>query len=138
MQLTPNFSLKEFRQHSYHGFGAVDVPTDYRPNIKDLCIHVLQPVRDKIQRPITITSGYRSPAYNRAVGGVWGSQHCWGRAADITTAGIPPTRLARIILDMYNADDIPLLGGLGTYKTFVHVDIRPKRNNRLARWGLKL
>lgn len=46
---------------------------------------VLDPIREKWKKPITVTSGYRCKDLNKAVGGVSTSQHCKGEAADITT-----------------------------------------------------
>lgn len=51
-------------------------------NLTLLAVHVLQPLRNKMGA-ITISSGYRSPQLNRAVGGVSTSQHVKGQAADI-------------------------------------------------------
>jgi hypothetical protein len=48
-----------------------------------LCENVLQPLRDKYGKSINITSGYRSPKLNKAIGGSSTSQHCYGQAADI-------------------------------------------------------
>ena len=52
-------------------------------NLQHLCIHVLQPLRDAIGRPVYITSGYRSAKLNARVGGVPNSYHLRGLAADI-------------------------------------------------------
>ncbi|MBR5035695.1 MAG: peptidase M15, partial [Prevotella sp.] len=52
-------------------------------NLQNLCIHVLQPLRDAIGRPVYITSGYRSAKLNAKVGGVPNSRHLLGKAADI-------------------------------------------------------
>ena len=52
-------------------------------NLKALCMEVLQPLRDYLGKPVVISSGYRSEDVNRAVGGVKGSQHLKGEAADI-------------------------------------------------------
>ena len=53
-------------------------------NLKNLVDHVLDPLRVKYGKPITINSGYRSLKVNKKVGGVNTSQHCKGEAADIT------------------------------------------------------
>ena len=53
-------------------------------NLKNLVDHVLDPLRVKYGKPITINSGYRSLKVNKKVGGVSTSQHCKGEAADIT------------------------------------------------------
>ena len=52
-------------------------------NLKALCMEVLQPLRDYLGKPVVISSGYRSEEVNRMVGGVKGSQHLRGAAADI-------------------------------------------------------
>ena len=52
-------------------------------NLRALCIEVLQPLRDYLGKPVVISSGYRSTELNKAVGGVRGSQHLRGEAADI-------------------------------------------------------
>ena len=52
-------------------------------NLKALCMEILQPLRDYLEKPVVISSGYRSEEVNRMVGGVKGSQHLKGEAADI-------------------------------------------------------
>ncbi len=66
-------------------------------------------------RPLRIVSGYRSPAYNRAVGGAPNSQHMFGRAADI------PLGYATV----RQATDVGFRG-IGFQHDFaIHVDVRP-------------
>ena len=55
---------------------------------------LLQKIRDHFGRPVVITSGYRTAAHNKAVGGAAYSQHLYGRAADIRVQGIPVEQLA--------------------------------------------
>ena len=52
-------------------------------NLKALCMEVLQPLRDYLGKLVVISSGYRCPELNKAVGGVKNSQHMKGEAADI-------------------------------------------------------
>ena len=52
-------------------------------------VQVLQAIRDHFGAPVVITSGYRTAAHNRAVGGAVYSQHQYGRAADIRVSGVP-------------------------------------------------
>jgi hypothetical protein len=56
-------------------------------NLCALVHHVLQPLRDAMNEPIKIGSGFRSPALNKAVGGVGNSQHMKGQAADLCIDG---------------------------------------------------
>lgn len=56
-------------------------------NAKHLCTEVLDRIREYYKAPILISSGFRAPAVNVAVGGSGTSQHCKGEAADFTIAG---------------------------------------------------
>ena len=78
----------------------------------------LERLRLRIGRPINISSGYRCPDHNRAVGGVWNSQHVKGTAADIYVDGMGVRELANICKQIFD--------GVGTYVDdgFVHVDMR--------------
>lgn len=59
-------------------------------------VQLLQDIRDHFGAPVVITSGYRTAAHNKAVGGAPYSQHCYGRAADIRVAGVPVEQLCRL------------------------------------------
>ena len=62
---------------------------------------LLDPIRRRYGAPIIVTSGYRCPALNTAVGGVANSHHIVGCAADITTGNIENnTMLFALIIDM--------------------------------------
>ena len=64
-----------------------------KPNIQQmvtlvyLCAYILEPLRVAMKEPIKIGSGFRSPALNKAVGGVSNSQHLKGQAADLCIDG---------------------------------------------------
>lgn len=60
-------------------------PADVKKALEALVNNILDPLREKWGKPITIDSGYRSKALNAAVGGVESSQHRKGEAADINT-----------------------------------------------------
>lgn len=53
----------------------------------DLIHYVLQPIRDKISKPIVISSGFRNAEVNKLVGGANNSQHLKGQAVDFTIPG---------------------------------------------------
>jgi len=63
-----------------------------------LCAAVLDPLRRFIARPIRVTSAYRSPKVNAAVGGASSSQHLRGEAADIKVDGLEPEAVATAIV----------------------------------------
>ena len=109
MKLTKNFTYEEMIASST----AKRLKIDNTPSVKELanlrklCQEVLQPIRDKYGKTITVTSGYRCPKLNRAVGGSTTSQHVFGQAADITL-GTPALKkmLFNLILDMMNKKQI--------------------------------
>lgn len=86
MKLSKNFTLKEMTRSVTAKRRDIDNTPDEQQieNLAELCEKVLQPLRD-LMGPIVITSGYRSPALNTAIGGSATSQHCAikGAAADI-------------------------------------------------------
>lgn len=74
-------------------------------------------------RPILVSSGYRCEKHNKNVGGAKNSYHMKGKACDIRVNG----NMAEL---QKMADRIFSNGGVGIYKTFVHVDTGPKRRWR--------
>ena len=66
-------------------------------NLQNLCIHVLQPLRDTLGAPVYINSGYRSKRLNAKVGGVPNSRHLLGKAADIHCDNLD---YAKVIFDI--------------------------------------
>lgn len=68
---------------------------------------------------LVINSGYRSPAHNKKVGGASGSQHLYGKAADIVVRGVSASKV-------YAAAD-KIFNGVGKYANFTHVDTRAKK-----------
>jgi len=101
MNLSANFSLKELtRSDTATRLGIDNTPDEEAiDNLKTLCDKVLQPVRDHFGKSVTVNSGYRSPATNKATGGSSTSDHCKGQAADIEISGVPNAELAQWIMD---------------------------------------
>ena len=85
MKLSKNFSLEELVfSITANNHGINNTPNaEVKAALKRLAVEVLQPIRDAWGQPIVVTSGYRCPKLNAAVGGVKGSQHLLGQAADI-------------------------------------------------------
>ena len=83
MNITKNFTLKELTKTNT---GITNQPNKQEMQaLIALSGKVLQPLRDIYGKPITVNSGFRSYAVNKAVGGAKGSQHSKGEAADLTT-----------------------------------------------------
>lgn len=123
MQLTPNFNSVEFACHD-----GSQVPEKLMPNLKVLAQN-LQVLRNELGCSISITSGYRSPAHNKAVGGKSKSYHMEAMAADIVSRKHTPAQL-RVIIERLISQGKMKQGGLGAYKTFTHYDVRGVK----ARW----
>ena len=87
MNLSKNFTLSEMIASSTAAKrGIKNIPDKGQiENLGKLCREVLQPVRDKINCPLIVTSGFRSPVLNHIVGGSATSQHLRGEAADIVS-----------------------------------------------------
>lgn len=111
--LSPHFSSHEFRCKD-----GSEHPIDCRL----LCM--LEAVRAYFDKPVSVTSGYRSPDWNAKVGGAAASRHLTGEAADIQVSGVAPKAVYAW------ADRYFPTGGIGLYKAWVHIDCRPVR----ARW----
>ena len=100
---------------------------------------MLDPAREKLGMPVTVNSGYRCKEHNLAVGGVRGSQHLQGEAADIAPAGFKfqdsrfkaeLERLKQIIIENGRFDQ------LIDYGTFLHVSWKrfgPNRKQKLKK-----
>lgn len=79
------FTFAEFERSDTARRRKIDntIPEDIKPNIVALVDNVLDPLRTMWGKPLIVTSGYRCPALNKAVGGSKTSQHMSGQAADI-------------------------------------------------------
>ena len=104
MKLSKNFVLSEFtKSQAAERLGIDNTPSQVVVNnLKLLVSNVLQPVRDHYGRTMVVSSGYRSPALNKAVGGAKTSDHMTGCAADIEIPGI-----ANYDLAVYIRDNLP-------------------------------
>jgi len=134
MQLSKHFKLEEFTK----SMTATRKGIDNTPgageikNLENLCYEILEPLRAKFDKPITITSGYRSPSLSEAIGSKSTSQHCKGMASDLEIFGIPNIQVAywiknncdfdQLILEFYSPDD-PAAG-------WVHISYNEKGANR--------
>jgi hypothetical protein len=115
-RLSPNFTVRELVSS---GGRASDVA-----RISPALVRALQAVRDHAGRAVSITSGYRSWAVNKALYEARGqapthSRHCSGQAADIKVSGLDGLELAKLAVDAVGAD---LAIGIG--RDFVHLDVR--------------
>lgn len=87
MRLTEHFTYEEMTNSpTAKRLGLSNAPdAESLDNLKKLCEDVLEPLRAHWGKPIIVTSGYRAPSVNKAVGGAKNSDHMFGAAADIRT-----------------------------------------------------
>ena len=135
MQLSKHFKLAEFTKSQIaarNGINNTPHSGDVK-NLENLCYEILEPCRAKFdEKPVIITSGFRSLEVNRKLGSSDSSQHTKGQACDFEIAGIPNIKVAywlqancdydQLILEFYKPDD----GQAG----WIHVSYNEKGANR--------
>ena len=117
IRISPHFLLCEF-----------ECPCCHRVKLDARLIEVLEKVRAHIGKSVQVTSGYRCPEHNKAIGGAKDSDHLYGWAADIVVKGMAPEELVEVAA---NAGGIRL----GTYRnrSCVHVGVQ-HRDGLPDRW----
>ena len=116
--------MKWFKEKEFACRCCGELPPFARENIEALVRNnVLDPVREKLGKPIQVNSGYRCKNHNEAVGGVKGSQHLVGEAAYLRIDG-SPEELANAIKANGRWDQMII------YPGFVHVSYKRSGVNR--------
>jgi len=127
MQLSEHLSLAEVtRSESAKRKGISNMPTpEHIENFKLLAENIFEPIRNHFGKPIYISSGYRSEALNKAVGGAKSSQHCKGEAIDIdmdgNANGVTNKMVFDYIKDNLNFDQLIWEFGTTSNPDWVHV-----------------
>ena len=99
---------------------------DSLDNILELIINVLQPIRVAINKPMIITSGFRSKELNKIIGGNSNSQHLTGSAVDFIVKEVEPENLVNFIVKMgIEFDQL-----INEYDSWVHISYNKKRNRK--------
>lgn len=131
-----HFSLSELDNSAACGGGLAGGrvgPLEVRTNLRRL-MWKLEALRHKLHdRQLTVTSGFRSVACNRRVGGASNSQHLYGTAADVVAPGVP---LCTIAQAARAAGFSGILGpGAGGHNDHVHIDSRVENRHDNLRDG---
>ena len=110
MKLSENFSLLELTKSQTAERKSIDnTPSpEHQENLKLLCTHILQPVRDHFERVVSVSSGYRSEELCLAIGSKITSQHAKGQAADFEIYGLSNQELAIWINENLEYDQLIL------------------------------
>jgi len=120
--LTDNFKYYEvWSSDKKRGRNSIEPPEEYMVYILTV-VEQLQFVRDKINRPIIITSAWRTKDWNKTCGGSKNSLHLKGMAVDSRATGMPLFIYYSYLLKYTK------FRGYGYYrwKNFIHSDLRPK------------
>lgn len=122
-----HFTLSELKRSATADKLGINnnIPLSIIPNIEILINQVLDPIREYMNEPIYVNSGYRCPLLNKAVGGVAGSQHVLGQAADITTK----SRENNLIMERYIEENL-VFDQMIVYKNFIHISYRTTGNRK--------
>ena len=121
MNLSPHFTMAEMTfsqtatRHKIGNWPPTDLETQ---NLHRLAL-TLEQVRSIFDRPVRITSGYRSPELNHLIGGSEKSQHMHGLAADFIIPGVAiPDTWAEIKVSDIEFDQL-----INEYERWVHMSI---------------
>lgn len=95
-------------------------------NMLNLVYYVLNPLRQRLNKPVIINSGYRCKELNTAVKGAENSQHMQGQAVDITVKGMTPKQ----IIDFINATNIEYDQLINEYDKWVHISYNKGKNRQ--------
>jgi hypothetical protein len=133
MQLSKHFTLEEMEKSSTgirlgikNKAGSGEIK-----NLGDLCYEVLEPVRVKFDKPVTITSGYRSPELSEAIGSKATSQHCLGEAVDMEVIGCSNLEVALWIQNHCDFDQLILEYYTGEPNSgWIHVSYKDGSNRK--------
>ena len=133
MQLSKHFTLEEMeksqtatRKGIKNKAGAGEIK-----NLGDLCYEILEPVRIKFDKPVTITSGYRSPQLSEAIGSKSTSQHCTGNAVDMEVIGVSNLEVALWIENHCDFDQLILEYWTGEGNSgWIHVSYKDGSNRK--------
>lgn len=127
MKLSKNLTLNEcLRSGVAERLGIDNVPDDewVIENLRQVAERIFQPCRDHFGSPLYVSSGYRSPELNRAIGGSKRSQHIQGRALDLDAdvfGGFSNAELFHYIKENLEFDQMVWEFGDGDNPSWVHV-----------------
>lgn len=125
MRLTKNFTLAELCVTT-KALGNTPRPKEVEW-LWSLAHGILQPLRDYVGAPVNVSSGYRSEAVNRYVGGAKTSQHRFGQAADFVVAGMSPREVCETIIRL----ELPFDQLIQEHGRWVHVSISKKNRGQV-------
>lgn len=129
-----NFTIMELVKSNIAKINKIDNTPD-ATSLKcmhDLIIYCLQPIRDKLGKPMIITSGYRCQTLNKKVGGVSNSQHTKGQAVDFYVKGISMQQ----VIDFIKKSGVEFDQLINEYNKWVHISfVKGKNRRQVLKYG---
>ena len=119
---TEHFRVKEFACKCGCGFGLKEGDVDQR--LIDMC----ETIRQELGVAVRVNSGCRCPAHNARVGGVKGSKHMQGKAADLSCS-LGAGKMFETVKRLHAEGKLPELDYCKRYKSWIHIDCGGKRRN---------
>ena len=120
--------LIDYSRRTRSGVKAGIPPKSKWENLTET-LFLVDAVRKYYGKPVTITSAYRCPEYNKLCGGASQSWHMQGYAIDFVVMGVASYKVRDLLIKWRNEGTFK--GGVGRYSTFTHVDTRGGN----ATWG---
>ena len=99
-----------------------------RNNIDQRVIDMAETIRLALGVPVRVNSGCRCEKNNAIVGGVKGSKHTLGKAADLSCS-LGSSKMFETVKKLLAEGKLPALDYCIKYKTFIHIDCGGKRKN---------
>lgn len=137
MKVSENFTLDELlssatakRMNYTEQFNP---PIKVVRNLSALVKNVLQPLRESLGKPITITSGYRCERLNKRVKGAKNSQHVLGQAADLKIDGMTTEEIVKHVIKL----DLPFDQIIEEFGDWVHISHDDTKNRKQALRAVK-
>ena len=119
MNMTEHFTLDELTiSQEAARFQIDNQPGEQQIDaLRSLCLAILEPLRAHVNRPIVVSSGYRSRNVNARIGGAPSSQHCKGEAVDFNIPGMSTASVVELIRTLR----LPFDQVIDEFSRWVHV-----------------
>lgn len=123
-----NFTIMELVKSNIAKKNKIDNTPDSQSlkYMLELIKYCLQPIRDKLGKPMIITSGYRCKELNKKVGGVSTSQHCKGQAVDFYVKDMTIQQ----VVDFIKKSGVEFDQLINEYNKWVHISFVKGRNRK--------
>lgn len=129
-----NFTIMELVKSNIAKINKIDNTPDSQSlkYMLELIKYCLQPIRDKLRKPMIITSGYRCKELNKKVGGVSTSQHCKGQAVDFYVKDMTIQQ----VVDFIKKSGVEFDQLINEYNKWVHISfVKGKNRKQVLKYG---